>query len=149
MSVFDKIDPDAILLQKYIFKQYPKGDSLIPININWSNYEDTYVDIDLAWWNWRVDRVSSINYRWKIDLHTLSKKAWLNAMKRELHFNRIKTLVFRGKTYYNNHDLFKFGQDYELMVVWRYCRYHKFHWDGHERVVLTNNEETESYEYIQ
>lgn len=150
MSVFnDHIEnADDILLRNYYFHHDEIGDSLTPIQITWDCVSDTYYDINLAWSRFIYGRKNNINYKWNINITKISKLAWLNALKKELRVNRIKTHEFRGKIFYNAADLVRFCGDYELMIVWRYCRYHKIHWDG-ERVVLTNEDNTESYEYIQ
>ena len=150
MSVFnDHIESaDDILLQIYDFHHEEYGDYLTPIQNTWDRFGDTYYDINLAWNRFIWGRKKSINYNWKINITNISKSAWLNALKKELRVNRIKTHKFRGRTFYNVADLDRFCKDYELMIVWRYCRYHKISWVG-ERILLTNKDNTESYEYIQ
>ena len=150
MSVFnDHVErADDILLQIYNFHHDECGDSLIPIQNAWDSFMDTYYDINLAWNRFVRGRKKYINYNFKINITSISKSAWLTALKKELRINRIKTLVFRNQTFYNGADLIRFYGNYELMIVWRYCRYHRVHWDG-EFVTLTNKDNTESYEYIQ
>lgn len=150
MSVFnDYIESaDDILLQTYDFHHEEEGDYLTPIQNTWDYFGDTYYDINEAWYRFIWGRKRSINYTWRINITSISKSAWLNALKKELRVNRIKTHEFRGRTFYNAADLVRFCKNYELMIVWRYCRYHKVHWDG-QHIVLTNEDNTESYEYIQ
>ena len=148
MSIFTEISPDDILLQKYYLCHEDCGDCLKPIQIDRNNYEDTYLDIDLCWKQFVWDRKASLNYRYNINIKRLSKEPWLRALNQELHFNRIKTLVLRGKTYYNAYDLYQFHLSYELMVVWRYCKYHKIHWNGYEHMMLTDEDMSDSYECV-
>ena len=119
MSVFnDHIESaDDILLQTHTLYHGEYGDSLKPITRDCYR-RDTYYDINLAWNRFISGRKNTINYIWKINITKISKSAWLNALKKELRTNRIKTHEFRGRIFYNTVDLGRFYRDYELMIVW-------------------------------
>lgn len=147
MSVFtDYIEnSDDILLQKYHFGESDYGTYLQgePWLMN-----DLWVDVDYAWCCMR-DKRCHMNYKYGISIKQFSKSAYLNALKKRMNINSIKTLIFKKQPYYNYDELCQFHREYELMIVWRYCRFHKIHWEGHEKITLTNEDNSQHYEYIQ
>ena len=84
MSVFnDYIESaDDILLQTYDFHHEEEGDYLTPIQNTWDYFGDTYYDINEAWYRFIWGRKKCINYTWKINITSISKSAWLNALKK-------------------------------------------------------------------
>ena len=110
-----------------------KGHCLIPkrsapIDIIEEGY---YVDIWWAYSDWRPNRPHLMVDKYHMPLLAqvrIDKRHYFRELSKAGDKGEIKVHAYKGEYYYNLRDLCEFNSLYEIDLILKFCKKHKYHW---------------------
>ena len=92
-----------------------------------------YCTMWAAYDEWRPGRVWKIVDQYHIDMLSgirINKKHYFRQFHKAYDRGEIKAHVYKGEYYYKWRDVCSFHTLYEIELIVKHCKKHKYHWDG-------------------
>jgi hypothetical protein len=95
--------------------------------------DGSYCTAIAAYDDWRPSRPYRMAEQYHIDRLSeirIDKKHYFRQLQKAYEKGEIKAHIYNGQRYYRWKDVCSFHTFYEIELIVKYCKKHRYHWDG-------------------